>query len=315
VPPDDRKEPFHTWAIFHKVSLIPITLHQLTSFLTVAREGSISGAAERLYVTQPSVSAAIASLAREVGADLTERSGRGIALTPAGEAFRTYVEDVLGLLEQGTRAAREVAERSRRTLRLVAVATAAEYVVPPLLRTFAADHPEIDVSLEVANRARVFERVLSTGADIAVAGRPPGDDRVIGEPFLPNELIVIASADDKLVGPRSVAPERLGERTWLLREEGSGTRQLVMEFLDSHGLTPPLRTLGSNGSIKQAVQLGLGLSLQSRVAVEEELATGRLGRVAVRGGLPERQWYVLRSAIVQPREPVRQFLEFLREAA
>src|SRR5215211_4424477 len=185
-------------AVSHKVLLIPITLHQLTSFLTVAREGSVSRAAERLYVTQPSISAAIAALSREVGAELTERSGRGIALTPAGETFRSYVEDVLGLLEQGTQAAREVAERSRRTLRLVAVATAAEYVVPPLLRTFGADHPEIDVSLEVANRALVFERVLSTGADIAVAGRPPADDRVIGEPFLPNELVVIAAADDSL---------------------------------------------------------------------------------------------------------------------
>jgi DNA-binding transcriptional LysR family regulator len=294
---------------------MPMTLHQLTSFLTVAREGSISGAAERLYVTQPSISAAIATLSREVGVELTERSGRGIALTPAGKAFRAYAEDVLGLLEQGTRAAREVAEQSRRTLRLVAVATAAEYVVPPLLRAFAADHPEIDVSLEVANRARVFERVLSTGADIAVAGRPPADDRVIGQAFLPNEVVVIAAADDPLASARSVAPERLGERTWLLREEGSGTRQLVTDFLESHDLNPPLRTLGSNGSIKQAVQLGLGLSLQSRVAVEEELASGKLGRVAVRGGVPARQWFVLRSAVVQPREPVRQFLDFLGVAA
>jgi DNA-binding transcriptional LysR family regulator len=294
---------------------MPITLHQLTSFLTVAREGSISGAAERMYVTQPSISAAITTLSREVGAELTERSGRGIVLTPAGEAFRAYVEDVLGLLEQGTRAAREAEEHSRRTLRLIAVATAAEYVVPSLLREFAADHPEIDVSLEVANRARVFERVLSTGADIAVAGRPPADDRVIGQAFLPNEMVVIAAADDPLAAARSVAPERLGERTWLLREEGSGTRQLVTEFLDLHELHPQLRTLGSNGSIKQAVQLGLGVSLQSRVAVEEELAAGKLGRVVVRGGLPERQWFVLRSAVVQPREPVRQFLDFLGVAA
>lgn len=294
---------------------MPITLHQLTSFLTVAREQSISVAAQRLFVTQPSISAAISSLSREVGAELTERSGRGIVLTPAGHAFRVYVEDVLALIEQGTRAAREAAEQSRRTLRIIAVATAAEYVVPSLLRSFAAEHPEIDVSLEVANRAGVFDRVLSTGADIAVAGRPPRDDRVIGEAFLPNELVVIAAADDALASARSVAPERLGERTWLVREEGSGTRQLVTEFLGGHGLDPQIRTLGSNGSIKQAVQLGLGISLQSRVAVEEELASGKLGRVSVRGGVPERQWYVLRSAIVEPREPVRQFLDFLGVAA
>jgi LysR family transcriptional regulator, low CO2-responsive transcriptional regulator len=285
----------------------------LTSFLTVAREGSVSGAAGRMFVTQPSISAAIASLSKEVGVELTERVGRGIALTPAGVAFRAYAEDVLGLVEQGTRAAREAAERSRRTLRLVAVATAAEYVVPPLLRSFSSANPEVEVSLEVANRAGVFERVLSHGADVAIAGRPPEDDRVIGEPFMLNELVLIAAPDDPLVRARSAAPARLADRTWLLREEGSGTRQLVTELLEQHDLSPPVRTLGSNGSIKQAVQLGLGISLQSRIAVEEELSAGKLGRVSLQGGLPQRHWYTLRSAIAPPREPVQRFLDFVRD--
>src|SRR5438045_9061447 len=165
-----------------------VTLNQLQSCLAVAREGSVSAAAEKLYVTQPSISAAVSSLPRELGVDLTERVGRGIGLTAAGDAFRPYAADVLGLVEQGRRAAREAADFSMRSLRLVAVATAAEYVVPALLRPVHRLPPEINLSLEVANRATVFERVLEHEVDVAIAARPPADERIAGAAFLKTEL-------------------------------------------------------------------------------------------------------------------------------
>jgi LysR family transcriptional regulator, low CO2-responsive transcriptional regulator len=287
-----------------------ITLNQLQSFLAVAREGSVSGAAEKLYVTQPSISAAVSALSRELEVDLTERVGRGIGLTAAGQAFRPYAADVLGLIDQGKQAAREAADSSMRSLRLVAVATAAEYVVPALLRAFHRLHPEISLSLEVANRASVFERVLEHEVDVAIAGRPPDDERIAGLAFLKNEIALIVAPDDELAGARPVKPEQLADRVWLMREHGSGTRQLVAEFFADHDLRPQTLTLGSNGAIKEAVRLGLGVSLQSRVAVEHELRAGTLGEVTVRGGLPQRQWYALHSATVPPRPAVEQFLQF-----
>jgi len=292
-----------------------ITLNQLASFLAVAREGSVSGAAEKLYVTQPSISAAVSALSRELGVELTERVGRGIGLTAAGEAFRPYAADVLGLIEQGRQAAREAADVSARSLRLVAVATAAEYVVPVLLRAFHRLHPEINLSLEVANRASVFERVLEHEVDVAIAGRPPDDERIAGTAFLKNELALIVAPDDALAHGRPVKPAEVAERVWLMREPGSGTRQLVTEFLARHDLRPQTLTLGSNGAIKEAVRLGLGISLQSRVAVEHELRAGTLRALTVRGGLPQRQWYALHSATVPPRPAVEEFLRFLNGAA
>lgn len=287
-----------------------VTLNQLSSFLAVAREGSVSGAAEKLYVTQPSISAAVSSLSRELGVELTQRVGRGIGLTAAGEAFRPYAADVLGLIDQGRQAALEAADVSMRSLRIVAVATAAEFVVPSLLRAFGRLHPEVHLTLEVANRANVFERVLEHEVDVAIAGRPPDDDRIAGSAFLKNEIALIASPDDPLVASRSVRPERLADRVWLMRESGSGTRQLVTEFLNEHNLRPQTLTLGSNGAIKEAVRLGLGISLQSRVAVEHELRAGTLAEIGVRGGIPQRRWYALHSATVPPRPAVAQFLAF-----
>jgi LysR family transcriptional regulator, low CO2-responsive transcriptional regulator len=287
-----------------------VTLNQLASFLAVAREGSVSAAARRLHVTQPSISAAIATLSSEVGVDLTRRVGRGIALTPAGEAFRPFAADILGLVEEGRQSAKEAADRSLRRLRIIAVATAGEFLVPSLLRAFSARHPEIRLELEVANRATLFQRLLEHEADVGIAGRPPEDDRVEGRTFMKNEIVLIGATDDPLAASRSVRVDQLGDRTWLLREEGSGTRQLVTEFLSAHDLRPATMTLGSNGAIKEAVQLGLGISLQSRMAVERELAAGMLARIPLRG-LPHREWFVLRSAVTGPREPVRLFVDFL----
>jgi LysR family transcriptional regulator, low CO2-responsive transcriptional regulator len=287
-----------------------VTLNQLSSFLAVAREGSVSGAAEKLVVTQPSISAAVSALSRELGVDLTERVGRGVGLTAAGKAFRPYAADVLGLIEQGRRAAREAADVSVRSLRIVAVATAAEFVVPALLRSFTTLHPEINLTLQVANRASLFDSVLEHEVDVAIAGRPPEDERIAGHAFLENEIALIAAPGDPLAGGRSVRPEELAKRVWLMREPGSGTRQLVTEFLSDHDLRPQTLTLGSNGAIKEAVRLGLGLSLQSRVAVEHELSSGTITEIHVRGGLPRREWFALHSATVPLRPAVELFLSF-----
>jgi LysR family transcriptional regulator, low CO2-responsive transcriptional regulator len=155
----------------------------------------------------------------------------------------------------------------------------------------------------------VFERVLEHEVGVVIAGRPPEDERIAGLAFLKNDLALIVAPDDALAG-RTIRPEELTERVWLMREPGSGTRQLVTEFLAEHDLRPQSLTLGSNGAIKEAVRLGLGVSIQSRVAVEHELETGSLAEVTLRGGLPRRQWYALHSATVPPRPAVEQFLEF-----
>lgn len=293
-----------------------MTVAQLRTFLAVERAGSLKGAAAELVVTQPSVSGSVSALEREVGVKLFERRGRGIAPTAAGISFMPYASRVLALLEDGRAAAVEAANPERRNLRVAAVNTAGEYVIPAVLRTFRRMHPRIDIRLEVGNREKVLHQVELRAADVGVGGSPPEGGELEGVPFMDNELVVIASPEDELASRKSVAFEELEGATWLLREPGSGTRAFTQNLLVEKAMRPSVMTIGSNGAIKQSVRAGLGVSLQSRQAVALELEMGLLEEVSLAEELPMRRWYALVPSDIPRRPVVEAFIRFLggREA-
>jgi LysR family transcriptional regulator, low CO2-responsive transcriptional regulator len=294
---------------------VAITVTQLTAFLAVVRDGSVTAAAEQLVVTQPSVSSAVSALGRELGCELLQRDGRGVRLTDAGSAFAPYAADVIGLLDGGCRAAREAATIGVRRIRIAAVTTAAESFVPEIIRDFSRAHPDVELTLDVGNRASVLDSVLRHVADLAITGTPPGDERLAAEPVAENRIACITAPDDPAVGGAPRFGRELAGRPWLLREPGSGTRALNEQFLADRRLTPKTLELGSNGAIKQAARAGLGVSLLSRAAVDAELASGRLGEIRLRDAPPVRPWYVLRSAVGPSRPVVDELLRHVRAAA
>ncbi len=277
------------------------TFTQLRAFVAVARARSVHEAARQLFVRQPSVSAAVAALARSLGVALVEREGRGIRLTKAGEAFAPYAAEILGLLEQGQRAAAEAVQPERARLRVVAVNTAGEFLVPPLIQGYRAANPDVEVLLEIGNRRTVMERVETRQADVGIGGRPRGGE-IEGRPFAENELVIVG---------RDPAVD-LTRATWLLRETGSGTREATEAFLAERGIEPAeVLTLGSNGAVKQALALGLGVTLISVHAIGRELEEGVLARIPAVGTPLVRPWYALVARGVAPRPAVQRFLDFL----
>lgn len=292
-----------------------VTLTQLSAFLAVVKHGSVTAAAEELVVTQPSVSAAIAALERELGVDLTERAGRSVRPTAAGDAYATYAAHVIGLLNEGSEVATQAAAGAGERLRIGAVLTAGEHLLPALIQGFRAHRPELKMNLLVGNREEIFRRVSAHEIDVAISGRVPEGGSLEGIAFADNDFVLVTSPDDALAKRPWVAVEELGEIPWLLREEGSGTRRLCEGYLASHQLRPPTLTLGSNGAIKNAARVGMGIALQSQLAVQLELDLGLLKPIRPRGGLPKRSWHVVRSAIGPLREPVQAFIAYVGSAS
>jgi DNA-binding transcriptional LysR family regulator len=293
-----------------------VTVTQLRAFLAVVRTGSVRAAAAELVVTQPSVSAAIAALSRELGAELTERAGRSVRPSAAGEAFAPYAAHVVGLLAEGEQAVREVSAGESRELRIAAVTTAAEHLLPALLGGFTRGNPGVRLAIDVGNRERVFRRLAAHEADVAIAGRAPPDAGLVSARFRENTMVVITQPGDPLAAGASVDLAELADRTWLLREEGSGTRAYNEALIARLDLRPRILTLGrsltlgSNGAIKAAVRAGLGVAALSRDAVALELDAHLLVTVAV-AGLPQREWFAHRASVGPVRPAVAEFLTYL----
>jgi DNA-binding transcriptional LysR family regulator len=280
-----------------------LTLGQLRTFLAVASTGSVRAAADQLVVTQPAVSSALAAVRKQVGVALVMRDGRGLRLTPAGQALAEKARAALALLDEAVAAARGEADPDRGRLRLASVTTAGEHLAPPLLASFLAGHPEVAVSLEVGNRRRVADLLAHHEVDLAIGGRPPPGAETLA--VRPNHLVVISAPKAPAAEPgrrrgravaRVVTETELDAATWLLREPGSGTRATSEALLDGLGLSPRILTFGSNGAVVECVRIGLGVTLISADAVAGDLESGALEEWRTPGPPIDRPWHLVARA-------------------
>lgn len=277
-----------------------MTLNQLRTFLAVADRGSVRAAAGELVVTQAAVSASLAALQKSLGVALLAPDGRGLRLTSAGEVYAGYVRRVLGLLEEAGLAAAAAADPERSELRIAAVTTGAEQLVPGLLGGFLREHPQMGLRLEAGNRDRVRALLDRHQVDLVLTGRPaPGWDVTV-RAVRPHALVMVAAPE---LAARAAGQDLLawlGRQTWLLREPGSGTRASTDALLAELDLAPPTLQVGSNVAIRESARVGLGVTLVSRDAVAGELAAGRLATLPVPGTPLYRDWYLLAHAGTLP---------------
>jgi DNA-binding transcriptional LysR family regulator len=271
-----------------------VTLHQLRTFLAVAETGSVRAAAAELVVTQAAVSASLAALQKSLGVALVEPDGRGLRLTSAGTAYTSYARRVIGLLDEGGRAAAAAADPERGELRIAAVTTAAEQIVPGILGSFRQAHPQTGVRLEAGNRDRVRALLDRHQVDLVLCGRPEPGWEVVVHGVRPHELVVVAAPELASGAPAaSGLLPWLAQQTWLLREPGSGTRASTDALLAGLDLSPRTLVVGSNVAIRESAQVGLGVTLLSRDAVSAELAKGLLAVIGVPGTPLHRDWYLV----------------------
>lgn len=288
-----------------------MTFNQLRAFTTLADIGSVGSAAQRLHVTQPAVSASVRGLEAALGAKLIEPDGRGVRLTADGAAFATYARRMLGLAEEATLTVRGGDDPGRGTLRIAAVTTASEQVLPGHLAAFLHAFPATQVVLEVGSKEQVWTWIADHVVDVVLAGRPPTSQaQLTVRARRDNEQVIVAAPDLAASVPAPIpgAPTthpRSGDavaglpltalegHTWLLREAGSGTRETLEALLTAAEMTPPMFTLGSNGAVVAGAVAGLGVTLVSRDAVGRELASGELVIVETAATPLARPWHLV----------------------
>jgi DNA-binding transcriptional LysR family regulator len=288
------------------------TLHQLKVFLTIAEHRSITKAAESLHLTQPAVSIQLKNLQDQFAIPLTEVLGRQLYITDFGREIERAAKKILNEVH-----AINYKSSSYRGLlagRLnISVVSTGKYVMPYFLSGFMTEHPGVELTMDVTNKTRVVENLSRNEIDFAMVSVLPENLDIDTVPLMENKLYFVAGAqiDLKEIGG---AETLLKENPLIYREAGSATRN-AMEAYIAHKELPVLKKLEltSNEAVKQAVVAGLGCSIMPLIGIKNELRSGELQIIPIKGLPISTRWNLVWLKAKKLSPAAEAFLEFIRE--
>lgn len=254
---------------------------QLEAFVQVAARHSFSRAAEVLQLTQPSITARIQALERELGEDLFERTGRGIRLTDAGTIFLAYAERILQMLQEGKDSLEEVRSVQAGNLRLGSALTICTYVLPRILHTFHERYPGVEVSVRSGRSEQVLAMVLSDEVQVGLVRSLVHPD-VETVDLYEDEVVLTTNPEHPFARSGNATIEEVAAQPVILFDRGSSYYGLIHSLFRDAGVVPTVAMeLDSMEATKRMVEEGLGIALLPRVCLERELASGNLVEVTV----------------------------------
>ncbi len=289
-------------------------LSQLQSFLEAAKSGSFRGAARALYLSQPSLSARIKSLERELRAPLFHRLGRGVRLTEAGEAFRPFVEQALENLDLGREAVRNAQETQRSTITIGSARTIGTYILPPTLERFQRRLPHVSTRIRTGRSSDVIEMVANGVVDVGLSRGLHHPD-VFSIHLYDEEIVLVTYPDHPFAKQERALISEVARQPLILYDPTSTYFLLINQACREAGIIPQIETmLDSIEATKRMVALGLGISFLPRSAILSELQRGSLRSIELAGDhrvhLPT---HVLVRRAQHYSPPLLAFLELLRD--
>ncbi|ELX8381204.1 DNA-binding transcriptional regulator YeiE [Providencia vermicola] len=266
-----------------------ITLRQLEVFTEVLKSGSTTQASQLLALSQSAVSASLTDLEGQLGVQLFDRVGKRLVTNEHG---RLLYPKALALLEQALEV-EQLFKKEMGAVRLAASTTIGNYMLPPLLAEYRHDHPTIPLELNISNTEEVIKSVMEFRADVGLIEGVCHSPELITEPWLKDELVIFAAPNNALAG-KPLTLKELRDAPWVLRERGSGTRDVLDQLLFAH--LPGFHIfmeLGNSEAIKHAVRFGMGISCLSRRVIDEQLANGSLVELQVADLQLQRTLYLI----------------------
>lgn len=289
-----------------------VTFRQLRVFTEVAKHLSFSRAAESLHLTPPAVTMQVKELEGHVGLPLFERQGKQVQLTMTGEYFLVYAKRLLSTLKDADNVMARFKRVETGALTIGLLSTAG-YFLPSMLARFQAEHPGVNLRLDVTrSRDKLLERLQSNDIDLAIMGRPPkGELALRAEPFASHPIVFISPPGHPLLGVGHPPLEALVHYPIIARELGAEVRIALDAYLRDHRLAPRIAMeITSNETIKASVMAGLGIGFISLHAATNELRSGQLHRVDFEGTPVMRTWNVvhLASKVLSPAAEAFRYL-------
>ena len=287
-------------------------LYKLRTFQMVLETGTFTAAGEKVLLSQSHVSAHIKALEEYYDVRLFDRLGRSVRVTEAGAILSRYCQRLFALIEETERAFDEYKGLMRGKLMIGASTTPGTYLMPQLLGTFHELYPQVVLNLRIGNSYQTQERIITGELEMAIIGQPPTLEELHANPFVEDEIVAIVSPHHRFANRRSIRFAELVEQEFILREEGSSTRQAILRALDDKGvkLTRTIE-LGSSSAVVRAVGANLGISLLSSFAVEAEVALGHVVILKMADLKIMRRFYVIWRINHWASPAMRAFLELI----
>ena len=288
-----------------------MTLRHFRIFLAVCELESMTAAAERLGMTQPPVSQSIAELERHYGVRLFERLGRRIKVSSEGEVLRSYAAETLRLVDEAERGLFDLQDSG--SLRVGASMTVGTALLPRILEELKARMPRLRLYLAVDNTAAIVAKLQAAELDIGFVEGMGEWPEVLAEALYEDELALICSPRHELAAASRLRPEDLAGRGFVVREEGSGTREAFAEALSAAGIGwAETGVANSAEAIIELASRGLGLAFISRLLVREAVAAGKLVALRVEGLAVKRKFRIVRRRNKRLTETMAAFVEGCR---
>ncbi|QGQ46015.1 LysR family transcriptional regulator [Metabacillus sediminilitoris] len=286
----------------------------LRTFITVVEEKNFTKAAEKLLLSQPSVSVHIKNLEEEFQTQLLIRSPKMLKLTLSGEMLYERAKQMMQIYENTKIEIYEQQNTIKGTIHIAASFTIGEYILPTLLAKLSKKYPMLDFVVTIGNTDEVVKHVQFFKADIGLIEGNTNEKDLIIQPYMEDELTIIATSDHPLKKVKVIEIEDLQDEIWISRERGSGTREYLEHVIRTNGLKMNrLITISSNQGVKETVMNGLGISILSIYAVKRELEQGTLIQLKPKNELFKRKFSYVVSPMSVEKKNIQLFLETLGE--
>lgn len=256
--------------------------------------GSLSAAAEALYITQPAVTKQIQQLQASYGVKLLNRFGKKMVLTDAGDALYSFADKIFQIESQAEENLRDFQQRKSGRLRVHASESFGGYYLPFIINLFRKKYPKIHISVNIFVNQQIIENTVKLENDLGFISSPLEHKKLVVQEVLEDRLILIVPPSHPFARKKVLNPRKLEGQSIVMHEKGSASREIVDEFIQKNNLSVSVTLeLSNNEAIKRAVEQGLGLSLISEHVVREELKEKKLKAIHLADPTLKRKFYLI----------------------